>query len=536
MKQQTEASTKPHPFGTWLAQAVAILMVTLFPVASVNGYYSIPTDRLLFVLLMAIVGGSFIMYRLITNLKNSLSGQSPIDGIALALQIEPQRLNTARFGLAACWLMTLSMAITSVLSGNFKEALFATEGRLNGLLFYLACTIIVTLIALYLQSASKVLYLFCLTASAVSLVASLEHLGYDPLGFRDGLNPKQAWMFLSTFGNINTLCSYFGIALCVSVVLAVLSNNIRSKLVYWACFMAVNIGLVLASSDLGYLALAVGFGATFWLWANGRCLMRDIYISFGCLAIAVVSARWVQALHKSSAIKLRGVSKLLCSDQLFLVWIIILIALIIHLAYSRRFGSGQQIITQHWRKLLFWTALIALIVLAIVALYYYSVVNKQAHLGALENLLRMNFYWGTNRGFIWYCSLIVFSQFSLVHKLFGTGLGSFSDSMFANKTVYRLMTTNSFNHYNAAHNELLDYLISVGLLGLIAYFAVVTVPFLGKTSKDHSTAHTAAKIAILAYVLQSLVGIAQPMVTPFLFVFVAIALSQQSPTSQTKQN
>ena len=79
---------------------------------------------------------------------------------------------------------------------------------------------------------------------------------------------------------------------------------------------------------------------------------------------------------------------------------------------------------------------------------------------------------------------------------------------------------------DSAHNEYLHYLLTGGLIGLLAYLALLVLAF-RKALRQPSRARTAIALGCFAYAVQAAVNIAQPITTPLFFALLALMLSDR---------
>ena len=123
---------------------------------------------------------------------------------------------------------------------------------------------------------------------------------------------------------------------------------------------------------------------------------------------------------------------------------------------------------------------------------------------------------------------------NLFHKLIGIGPDCFSVQMLLHR--YKEMSDTTGQIYDSAHNELLQYLYTTGILGLIAYLGQIigTVRAAAKTAimtgkgkgarEPYFAAYSwAFGFAAICYVAQSLVNINIPVASPLLWVFIMLA-------------
>jgi O-antigen ligase len=161
-------------------------------------------------------------------------------------------------------------------------------------------------------------------------------------------------------------------------------------------------------------------------------------------------------------------------------------------------------------------------------------------LGGLGEFLRFDGHtWGNKRGYVWSRLLELYKGFPLFRKMIGTG----------SETIEMLMQTNFGSdmvaktgmNFDNAHNELLQYLITQGLLGLLSYLL-----FVGSAIRDGfkkgERFQKAAALCGVCYLAQSVVNISQAITTPLFFVILALAKTNQydepsvHPTKKAAQN
>ena len=127
---------------------------------------------------------------------------------------------------------------------------------------------------------------------------------------------------------------------------------------------------------------------------------------------------------------------------------------------------------------------------------------------------------------MWSKTMEIFWDFSLWRKLFGSGPDTFYYTFqpyFDELTKYWTSST------NAAHNEYLNYLITVGLLGAAAYCtALISGVVRGFRSISRQPMVAVYCAAAICYGAQALVSIAQPITTPLLIIFLALCAGANS--------
>ena len=138
--------------------------------------------------------------------------------------------------------------------------------------------------------------------------------------------------------------------------------------------------------------------------------------------------------------------------------------------------------------------------------------------------------WGNYRGYVWRRLMESFREFNLPHKLFGYG----------NESVKEIMTSGYYDEmmddigvvYDNAHNEYLQYLVTTGLFGALAYVGLIvsaivmlirTAVSAVKEESDTEGVFIALALGIAGYASQAFVNLNQSLTTPYVFLMIAMA-------------
>ncbi len=163
-----------------------------------------------------------------------------------------------------------------------------------------------------------------------------------------------------------------------------------------------------------------------------------------------------------------------------------------------------------------------LIFLLIISFIWFSFFDTKKDLGELENYLRFNSHWGSDRGYVWQWLIQFFGFSSLLTKLFGAGPDT--TTLILYKYFKVEMSDELGVFYASAHNEYLNYLVTIGLVGTILYLAILILSIIKCFRKRRTNAFFgAAGLAILAYSCMAAVNISQPITMPFIYLLIAFA-------------
>ena len=182
------------------------------------------------------------------------------------------------------------------------------------------------------------------------------------------------------------------------------------------------------------------------------------------------------------------------------------------------------------------------ILLAVVFVFYDA--NVSHHLSFLENYsdyFRFDDNWGSGRGFIWKMGLDYF-----VHKMpFNQvllGYGPDGYYMLTNDHYKVAISQSPFSAIDNVHNEYLNLLLTIGILGLMAYICFI-IFFLktlftkkewdGERSFTRAAFPFATGLCLLCYLGQAVINIAVPMVLPVIFILAFLGLGSKAGGKET---
>ena len=105
--------------------------------------------------------------------------------------------------------------------------------------------------------------------------------------------------------------------------------------------------------------------------------------------------------------------------------------------------------------------------------------------------------------------------------LIGTGPDTFGPVI---KDVYRDdMLKRHGSVFDNAHNEYLNYLVTIGALGVVSYITVIVSVLIRSVRRCKNNVWALiAILVIISYCSQALFNLATPIVTPYIFVFLGI--------------
>lgn len=494
-------------------QVYLLLMFTVFPVFCTDGFFNIRHDRyhLFLFLTLGALAVVWLLYLM----------QAPGQKKSYALKMAQTggkpwylRLSLADWGMLGFLLCCIA---STVLSEHPADALWGTAGRNNGLLLMAVYVTVYFAVSRCGEYKSFLLPALGVTTGFVSLVAVLNFFCLDPLKMLEPLSDRDKLRFFSTIGNKNLLSAFLCITLPALVTWFV---HTRSRLTGWLYPVSACLGfaaMMAADSDSGFLGMGA-FAAVSLVWyARDPGKLKRFLLMLTLMLLSARVLAWIPGENKGMG-ALQGFF-VHSAGGLFLLGMLAVQTVLLYILHHRMPGRTLSPVLQWSLAGVFGCGLLICLGLT----FYFTVLDPDVALEAPWTLFRIDDRWGTNRGFMWRKTLEIFRQAPLMQKLLGTGPDTF---YYAFSPYFEELSRLGDSSTNAAHNEYLNYLITVGAPGLGCYLAAIAgALFRGFRSAKEDPVRAAAAAAALCCAVQALVNIAQPITTPLFILLLAICAS-----------
>lgn len=409
--------------------------------------------------------------------------------------------------------------ISTVFSRYPMDAVTGNLGRNNGLILLTAYTLVYFVLTRLYIYKEYVIAVYLVFSSLVALLTVLNFFYIDPFGLLNGYDAVTVLDFGSTIGNKNTIASFMCLFLPVAVMTLTVSDKRYLQILGGCAAVMAYTGLLCANSSSGILGLIVILPVMGAFAAADYSRLRRYVLA---LAILFVSGKALMLFALVMGNSNKGFEYM----QDFLInspYLYIPIILFGGLYAVMRLLPGER-----YPRRAVQGALIALCVLIplclLAAVVYFTVFDTQTKLGRYTRILRINNKWGTHRGYMWIKSIEEYGRLSPFGKLFGTG----PDTLYKVLEPYfgELLQRYGDSSTDCAHNELLNYLVTQGVLGLLSYLTIIgtVVARAVRTARRNPTVLLFV-CAVLCYLAQSVVNLYQPITTPVFFIFLSLAES-----------
>lgn len=474
-----------------------VLLLCLFPFFITDTYQNLTITKFCFFV------GVSALYTVICFIKNAFHYKKE----TYVRLIDKSKKSDAVIGL-----LMMVVFFSTIASEYSKAALTGNIGRYMGLIIWVAFGLAYFFISKFYLLREKEFRRFAIATSVMCLYGMLQFMGFDPFYMFSGVDYTTTKTFIAFIGNINVYAGY----LCLAVPLFLYMFCLSSKPVFWGVAAFIGFfGMFTSNSDCAFLGIFVAFLVLFYLLPNEKKYLIRFFTLLAITCLSSVAFKLIYLIFEDKARHLAFLTKL-CAD--FRFSLPILAALIILIFILNKVTLSEKLIKTS--KILLSVMLAMAFLCVVAAIIWFTYVDPERDLGALTGYLRFNNRWGSDRGYIWKTCVKMFSEFPLHKKLIGLGPDTLVIEL---QRYYREdMFYTMFFYYDNAHNELLQYLTTIGLWGTLLYLALV---FLSVRSclKSSSNIKRALILPIAAYFIQSIANIHQPISTPLFFVMLALS-------------
>lgn len=361
-------------------------------------------------------------------------------------------------------------------------------------------------------------------SAIVFLLGILHRFNVDPLKMYDGLDESIKILFLSTLGQATWYSSY----LCIVLPIGMSCYWYRRELKWsalWGIYLCIAFASVVTqNSDSAFMALGGSFLVLLWLsFESNEYFMRFWELVVMCLA-SFKMVGVLQGIFSGRAIKLEGLSTFCSQSTVTLILLIVAVAVYVGIVFA---DKKEKMHIEKFcivRNVLY--ALIPVFtILVIICIYLVSTGKVTGTFLNSIGYLNFDQHWGNNRGFTWQFTARMYSDYGFKEKVFGCGPDAYARMAYAYDTA-SLQGFWGNSVLACAHNEWLNCLVDMGILGLITYLGSFVAAFLVfiKNRKCQPFLVGGAT-AIVSYFLHNFFCYQQIICTPIIFVVMGIGVA-----------
>ena len=420
----------------------------------------------------------------------------------------------------AMFVFWFGAVITTLISDYNYESFWGNEGRYNGLFLITIYFVAYFCITRYLKFKDWYVEVFLFVGILVCLFGITDYFKMDLLHFKVKLKVEQHDMFTSTLGNVNTYTAFVSLVVGAAATLYSNAKNIKKSVYYYLCVIISFFAIITGQSDNAYLTLAALFGfLPFYLFGSRRGAKRYL-ILIATFFTTLQGIVWISRIFSGNVIGFGGLFYIIAKTD-YLIYAVVLLWALTAIVYwaDRRNASNDR--AAAWLKKA-WAGLVLVVVLSVVfVLYDCNFAGNFERYQAFDQYLRFDDTWGTNRGYIWRIAMEMYNDFSLPKKLFGYGLDTFK--IMTINHYYKEMVENYKELFDSVHNEYLQYLVTMGAIGLLSYLCLLLSSFKRMVCRcAENPAVMAMLFAVVCYCAQAMVNINIPIAAPVMWTILMV--------------
>ena len=509
-----------------IASVFTLIIIAVFPLFFRNYYFDILTVKYIFyygtIISMAVV--TLVVSIIFLFLDKSGYDWATIKSLKRQFSIKSFRKSD--------WAMIaflIAVAISTFQSDYFYESFWGNEGRFMGMFLILLYGVSFFIIGHCLKFKQWFLDVFLFAGMIACIIGIMQFFKYDPIGFKKGLTASDFPSFTSTIGNINTYTSYVALISGMGTVLFAIEKN-RFRRAWYLFTVIISIfALITGISDNAYLTLLALFGLLpLYLFNNLKGLKRYMVL----VAILFTEFQFIDLIsqkYPEHVLKINGLFNVIVGyDKLahfvVVLWGICIVLYVLDACVSKDSIMKKDNNLGRW----IWLGLLIIIVMAgCYILYDANIAGNADKYGSLKKYLVINDDWGTHRWYIWRIGMESYARFPLIHKIFGYGPDTFG--IITVNNFYEEMISRYNEKFDSAHNEYLQYLITIGIVGLAAYLTLLftSIGEMIRASKKRPVM-MALTFALVCYGAQAAVNISVPIVAPIMMTLLMVGVSGSS--------
>lgn len=431
------------------------------------------------------------------------------------------------------------------LAAKDRMAAFTGElGRRCGFAFLLLTGAVYICVAAGCSVKEWIYPVFACVSGLTYLMSILQHLEIDLFHLYASIRFDQRPIFISTFGNINMYASFLCLTIPLFMAADMYADKCWKRVLYTLGLFLGGMAVIAANSDVAYVGIGVPMVVLLLAGIRNRVKTYDDRMVIGqkytCDPVlgwligyaGIVLGYTVMAFLTTGTgkgyDKLTGLAKLV--DHRLILTIESIVLVIGSLLYGwgsrkkadcvvaqkkglRSVKDKKQASTMGCWKVIFWSVVGILILTAFVTVV--TGVYNQWEIFTFDD------EWGNYRGYVWNRLFRIYQDLPFVNKVFGTGNESIYTLMSARYSDEMIEVTGTV--YDSAHNEYLQYLVTMGIVGLITYLGLIITSIVNGVKLVKENPLCMPLLAgMIGYVVQAFVNVEQPITTPFLFLFLAL--------------
>lgn len=514
-----------------------LFYLCIFPLATHEKYFDILDFRFKLYWIPTLIYGIVFLILAICYL---ISDKHSNGGALTAKLKEKLKWNVLKTKLTKtdiCFIALIFIMILSVIFADYQyEALWGSLGRFNGLILWFMFFAAYWLVTRFYHFQKWHLYAYLIAACLPEIWGITDFFLLDLFHFHEGAAANYIYTFVSSVGNINTYTNMVALHLGASASLLILAKGKWETILSGISLVIASFAIIMGISDNGILAAGAVFAfLPFAVWESRQNIVRYFIALSTFVTGIIVTAQLTIGRATMADCDGGSVFVMIGKTTAGITLMIVLWVLTIILMLVFRKATDQEEKSTRCAKR-GWAILVALGVVIVLAIFIDANMGNHSDMWApYQNILIFSDTWGTGRGINWRFAWEYFTKdASFLKRLIGYG-----------PDTYYIITMDRYKHamrdagygiFDSAHNEYIEYLTTIGILGTFAYLGVIVTSLRQMFKNPKNSFAIACGFAVLAYAVQAIVNIAIPITTPILMVllYVGISIAKESADGKTE--
>ncbi len=527
-----------------LLTAYLFIVFCMFPFYMRSGYVEIGKDKYAFY--KAVAAGGFclivplVLLCLTVHLlgagrrRSRLAGEAGGNGREAAWEETEDAWEPAehwRGRLSGTDWAVLAYGISAILSyigSDFRQMAFRGEaGWYMGAAMQLGFVLSYFLVSRFWEYEEKVLFSFMTAAGVVFFLGLLNRFSIYPIAI-EGANIS----FLSTMGNINWYCGYWSVLFPAGVVLYWKGDRFWLRLLA-LLFTALGIAAgVSQGSSSAFIVFAGVYGLLFCLSFDRAEAMKR-FLRLAVLFCAVCQALRLWRVRRPAAYNYYSgtLSDWITLSRITLAGMLFLAVIYFFLWRAEKKKRLDMRKLKVLRQIAVLTAVTGIGVYILLLALNTGTEGGIRFMGKLS-VLTFNELWGSARGATWSAAAQIYRNIPGLKKLIGVGPDCFASFLYTLPDLAeRVSDQFGGARLTNAHNEWLNMLVNVGILGFLSYggifiSAVSRFIYYGeKIFRGRGKYLCIFGFSAFAYTVHNMVSFQQILSTPFMFLMLGMGES-----------
>ena len=535
--ESTRLNQRFSRIASILMTIYVLFYLCVFPLATHEKYFDILDFRFNLYWIPTLIYGIIFLVLAICYLISDKHSNGGALTAKLKEKLKRNVLKTKLTKTDICFIALIFIMILSVVFADYQyEAIWGSLGRFNGLVLWLMFFIAYWLVTRFYHFKKWHLYAYLIAACLPEIWGITDFFLLDLFHFHEGAAANYIYTFASSVGNINTYTNMVALHLGTSAALLVLARGKWETILAGISLIIASFAIIMGISDNGILAAGAVFAfLPFVAWEFRQNIVR-YFIALSMFVTGIIVTAQL-TIGRATMADCDGGSAFVTIGKTTagITLMIALWALTVILMLVFRKATGQEEKSTRCAKR-GWAILVALGMVIVLAVFIDANMGNHSDIWApYQNILIFSDTWGTGRGINWRFAWEYFTKdASFLKRLIGYG-----------PDTYYIITMDRYKHamrdagygiFDSAHNEYIEYLTTIGILGTLAYLGVIVTSLRQMFKKPKNRFAVACGFAVLAYAVQAIVNIAIPITTPILMMllYAGISISKESADDKTE--